>query len=261
MKLNYKKIGEGIPVIILHGLYGSSDNWISIAKNLSSEFSVYLIDLRNHGNSPHSDIFTIKAMSNDLYEFITDHNIDSFVLIGHSLGGKISMEFASVHPEKITKLIIVDIAPRNYTKEEFQERDNHNKIISTLKDVDLKKYKNRSEALEDLTRIDNSGRLKFFMMKNIKRTNDGKLEWKINLKAIPDNLSTILNDYNVDLSKITCPTLFIKGEKSGYLTQADFDMIAEKISDVMFSTIKEATHWLHAEKPEEFINIVKAFVN
>lgn len=260
MKLFYREFGAGEPVVILHGLYGASDNWVKIAKEIAENYKVYLPDLRNHGQSPHSHIFTIEEMKNDLLEFVLEHNLEKIVLIGHSLGGKISMDFASLYPYKIKKLIVVDIAPRNYSKEEFQERNNHSQLISMLKDVDLSKYKNRTEALEELGSIDKSGRLKFFMMKNIKREKDGKMSWKINIKAIADNLTIILNEFSVDLTKITCPTLFIKGEKSNYLTTDDIKIIKEQMADVKFSTIKEATHWVHSEKTLDFLEEVNSFL-
>ncbi len=260
MTLFYRHTGNGRDIIILHGLYGSSDNWHKISQKLSSEFSVYTLDLRNHGNSPHSDDFTIGVMADDLREFFDDLKLSKAIIIGHSLGGKVAMEFASKHPEFVEKLIIVDIAPRTYSENEFTERRNHRFIINYLKSIDLQKFKNRSEALEEMSKIDPTGRLKFFMMKNIKRQKDGKLAWKINIKAIADNLSDLLNKYELKLSEITCPVLFVKGEKSEYLTENDFKMIKNELPNAEFTIIKDATHWLHSEKPDEFVEIVRNFI-
>lgn len=261
MELFYREAGEGKNLVILHGLYGSSDNWVSISKELSKNNKIIMPDLRNHGNSPHSDEFSISSMTDDLKELFDKLNLNSAIIIGHSLGGKVAMNFASKYPEKTEKLIVVDIAPRNYTKDEFKERNNHSELIGMLKDVDLSKYKNRTEALEELSSFDKSGRLKFFMMKNIRREKDGSMSWKINIKAIADNLTTILNEYSVNLSNITSPTLFIKGEKSNYLTKSDFETISKKMTDVKFCTIKGATHWVHSEKPEEFLTEVINFIS
>ena len=261
MKLYYKKLGQGSPMVIIHGLYGSSDNWMSIAKQLSADFEIYLIDLRNHGNSPHSDEFSIPVMSEDVFEFFIDLKLTDVVLIGHSLGGKVAMEFASVYQYLLKKLIVVDIAPRNYLEKDFIGRSKHKEIIDILKNADLSKYKNRSEALEDLGKIDESGRLKFFMMKNIKRKKTGELEWKINIKVIADNLSIILNQSDFDIREIKIPTLFIKAEKSDYITATDIVEISSKMQDVSFETIKGASHWLHSEKPQEFIDVVRKFIN
>lgn len=260
MRLFYREMGIGKPMIIMHGLYGTSDNWMSIAKVLAENFKVILPDHRNHGASPHDDVFSISSMTEDLGELFETLKIESSIVVGHSLGGKVAMDFAANYPEKVEKLVIVDIAPRNYLKEEFQSRGNHEEIVNYLLSVDLSKYKNRKDALEDIVKIDPTKRLMFFMMKNIKRLQNGKLEWKINLKAIADNLTTILNEYSVDLSKITCPTLFIKAEKSDYLTQNDFDFIAKKMKTVKFNTITGASHWLHAEKPDAFVEILEEFV-
>ncbi len=260
MKLYYKKLGKGIPCVIIHGLYGSSDNWLSIARELSVDFEVYVVDLRNHGNSPHSDEFSIKAMAEDIHEFFIDMHLSKVVLMGHSLGGKVAMEFALEYQELLAKLIIVDIAPRNYLEKDFIGQNNHKEIINILREADLSKYKNRGDALAELGKIDESGRLKFFMMKNIKRGKNGVLEWKINIKAIADNLSMILNQFDIDVRKITIPTLFIKGEQSKYITAEDIIFLTEKMKRVRIETIKGASHWLHSEKPQEFVKLVKEFV-
>lgn len=261
MKLFYREIGQGSPMIIMHGLYGASDNWMTIAKEFSADFRVILPDLRNHGSSAHDDEFSIAAMTGDLLELFEDLNLKSVIVVGHSLGGKVAMDFATLYPQKVEKLIVVDIAPRNYSKNEFTHRSNHQEIVNTLLNVDLSKYSNRKDALEDIVKIDPTKRLMFFMMKNIKRNENGTLDWKINLKAIADNLTTILNEYSVDLSKIVCPTLFVKGEKSPYLSQKDFDNIATQLKNVRFETILDASHWLHAEKPDEFVAILREFLN
>ncbi|MEA3452723.1 MAG: alpha/beta fold hydrolase [Bacteroidota bacterium] len=260
MKLYYKKIGEGFPIVIVHGLYGSSDNWMVIAKELSEDFEVYVLDLRNHGKSPHSDDFSIGFMVDDLLQFFEETKIQKAFLLGHSLGGKIAMEFTYKYPKFIEKLVVVDIAPRNYLDTEFVERSNHQTIINFLKNVDLSKYKNRGEALEALGKIDETGRLKLFMMKNIKREKNRKLVWKINLKAIADNLSKLLNEFDVNIAEILVATMFVKGENSNYITEKDISDILQKKSDTKFVEIKGASHWLHAEKPEEFLNYVKSFL-
>lgn len=260
MKLYYKKIGEGFPIVIIHGLYGSSDNWMNISKELSKDFEVYVLDLRNHGKSPHSDDFSIGFMVDDLLQFFEETKIQKAFLLGHSLGGKIAMEFTHKYPKFIKKLVVVDIAPRNYLNSEFVERNNHREIINLLKNVDLSKFNNRSEALEAMEDFDKGKRLKFFMMKNIKRNKNGKLSWKINIKAIADNLSDLLSGFDVNITEISTPILFVKGEKSNYITQNDITSISKEKTDTQFIIIKEASHWLHVEKPKEFVNSVKRFL-
>lgn len=260
MDLFYKKLGKGFPMVIIHGLYGSSDNWMTIAKELSKTNEVYLIDLRNHGNSPHSDEFSISSMTEDIHEFYLKNQISKSILMGHSLGGKIAMEFTYKYQKYVQKLVVVDISPRNYIDDEFVDRSNHKEIINILKNIDLNKYQNRTEALEELGKIDNTGRLKFFMMKNLRREKNGELSWKINVRAIADNLSTILNNFEVDISKIEIPTLFIKAEISDYIKQKDIDEIELKMRNVKIEKIQGASHWVHSEKPDEFLYVVKNFI-
>ncbi len=260
MQLFYREIGNGKNIVILHGLYGSSDNWWTIARNLSEEFKVILPDLRNHGSSPHSEVFNIQAMTQDLKELFDYLKIKKSFLIGHSLGGKTALEFASLYPEMVTKLVIIDIAPKNYDKKDFEEHNNHQKIINYLSKIDLSCYSNRTDAINDLQKIDPTGSLFFFMAKNIKRNPDGKLEWKINLKAIADNLSCLMNDFSADLTKIACPVLFIKAENSNYLTNEDFEFIKDKIKNVEFKIIPNASHWVHSEKPLELVDSIKTFI-
>ena len=260
MKLFFREFGSGKNIVILHGLYGASDNWVQIAKKLSQKYKVFLPDLRNHGASPHSNEFSIRIMTDDLLNFLQINNIEKTVLIGHSLGGKVAMNFATLHSEKIEKLIVVDIVPRNYQNETFVVKNNHQQILDVLKKIDLSKYSNRKDALESIVKIDPTKRLMFFMMKNIKIDKNRVMSWKININAIADNLSIILNKFEADLTKISCPTLFIKGEKSPYLSQSDFDNIKSKIKEVDFKIINDATHWLHAEKPNEFVEIINDYV-
>lgn len=260
MNLYYTEQGEGEYFTILHGLYGSSDNWNNIAKMLSDEFKVIAVDLPNHGRSPKTEQFNLSFLGDSVYDFLKQKNIKKTHLLGHSLGGKIALEIASKYPQIVDKLIIVDIAPRNYLKNEFQERENHEKIINILKNVDLSKYKNRSEALTDLVKIDKSGRLKMFMMKNISRNKNGKLEWKINLKAISDNLSQLLNQFDTKIIDIKNEILFIKAENSPYINSKDIDFIRQNFAKATIKIIPDTTHWIHAEKPQTLVKEIKNFV-
>jgi len=260
MDLFYRQLGNGENITILHGLYGSSDNWNNISKLLSDEFKVTALDLPNHGKSPKTDNFNISFLSKSVFEFLKKINISKTHLIGHSLGGKIAMNIAYKFPEIVEKLIVIDIAPRNYLKDEFKERENHEKIINTLVDIDLSNYRNRSEALENLIKIDKTGRLKMFMMKNISRNKNGELEWKINIKAIADNLSQILNKFEINLEEIKKETLFIKAENSDYINKNDIELIQNKMQNAKVKIIKDSTHWVHVEKPNELINEIKNFI-
>ena len=161
MKLFYRQFGEGQPVIILHGLFGISDNWVSIGRRLAEKFEVYILDQRNHGQSPHSETFNYYALVDDLFEFIEDHQLINPVLIGHSLGGKVVMNFALEHPHKVDKLIIVDMGIRQYSA-----RQSHINIINAMLDVDFDKISSRNEIDKIISEKIESFRIKQFVLKN-----------------------------------------------------------------------------------------------
>jgi pimeloyl-ACP methyl ester carboxylesterase len=261
MKLFYRQLGRGFPLVILHGLYGCSDNWLTIAKQFAQNHNVIIPDLRNHGNSPHSDIFDISSMAEDISELVDDLKLDNFVLMGHSLGGKVALDFATQHSDKLQKLIIVDIAPRTYGSEHFEENENHRQIINILKNIDLSMFANRSEALSELVKLKDGERFKNLMMKNLKSDKNGKLEWKINISAIADNLQDLLNVFNADLTKIKCPTLFVKGDNSSYLLKSDFEEIRIKIANSSLAVIPNSSHWVHVDNPDNFLAIVNNFIS
>ncbi len=252
MKLNYKEIGEGKPLIILHGLFGSFNNWISIGKSLAATRKVYLIDQRNHGNSPHSDVFTYKAMAADLKEFTEDHAIAECDLIGHSLGGKTAMFFATEFPSLVHKLIVVDIGPKQYPV-------HHDTIIEGLKSIDLAKLKSRTDADNVLAQYVPLASIRQFLLKNLKRTPEG-FEWKINLDIIEKEITEVGKALpsNAIFNK---PTLFIRGGMSNYVLEDDVELINSHFPLCKLSTIKGASHWVHAEKTTEFLHEVTQFLN
>ena len=263
-KLNYKKFGEGEPLIIMHGLYGSSDNWVSIARELMLYFTVYLLDLRNHGSSPHLPEHNYQVMTDDLVEFMSDNDIQSSTIIGHSMGGKVAMFFTALHPNRVNKLIIVDISPRSYSfnRGDVQITDHH-EILGALASLDLQAINNRSQVDELLAPVIKSERVRQFLLKNLKRDRDKSFHWKINVDVLNSNLASILigiEDEQDALLEYNNKALFIKGEKSDYINSDDMQMINDYFNNVQIITIKDASHWVHAEKSDEFIAIVKEFV-
>jgi len=251
MQLNYKKLGEGEPLVILHGLFGMLDNWFTLGKKFAEDFTVYLIDLRNHGQSPHSDDWNYKTMSDDLLEFFDEHNIEKANIIGHSMGGKTAMCFAGEHPERVKKLVVVDIAPRFYPI-------HHDTILSALLSIDLENLKSRNEADELLSRYISDFGTKQFLLKNLarKENDNTKFEWKFNLPVIAENI------HEVGVETITgsiAPTLFIRGDKSDYINQVDEQEIKKLYPNSEIVSINSG-HWVHAEKPEEFYNSVLNFL-
>jgi esterase len=252
MKLFYRKKGSGSPLIIIHGLLGSSDNWVTISKSFAEHFSVFMIDLRNHGRSAHSEEFSVNAMMNDLLEFMKDQQLNSAAILGHSLGGWVAMNFAIRFPEKVDKLIVVDFAPKKY----------QNNLIGFLKwllNWDISRIKSLREADQQLEEILKEPAVRGFIMKNLKRNKKGGFEWKPNLKAIYDNLNQVsgfLNENQI----FGKPALFIRGGNSDYINPPDESLIKEHFPNVTIRTISGAGHWVHADNPDEFVRVVNQFL-
>lgn len=252
LKLSYKEIGEGEPLIILHGLFGSLDNWMTFARKLADHRKVYLVDQRNHGQSPHSDEFNYDAMAEDLKKFIDDHNLEKPEILGHSMGGKTAMAFALKHTDQFSKLIIVDIAPKAYPV-------HHDKILEALKAVDLSKLESREQADEILAEHIPEEDVRLFLLKNLKRTSEG-FQWKLNLKAIEENLDRIGEGIEARLTTEK-PVLFVRGSKSDYIRDKDIIFIVQIFPTASVETIEGAGHWVHAEKPKELLDLVAGFLD
>lgn len=252
MKLFYRQSGQGMPLIILHGLFGSSDNWFSLAKVFAEKFTVYLVDQRNHGQSPHSMDFNYEVLTEDLYKFITDHQIQKPVIIGHSMGGKVAMNFAVKYPDHLSSLVVVDIMPKRYPI-------HHDHILDGLESINLMELQNRSEADQMLARFVHEADVRQFLLKNLTRNSSGGFEWKINLKAIDQNIEAI-GEGMVFSGKYNGSTLFIKGRQSNYYVQGD-EALANKIFTKATWVTLETGHWVQAEKPKEFSEVVLNYVS
>ena len=251
MKLNYKKIGEGKPLLILHGLFGSSDNWGTLGKKFAENNLVYLIDLRNHGRSPHSKEMSYDLMADDLLELIEYENINSPIILGHSMGGKAALLFAEKYPKYLDKLIVADIGIKAYPM-------HHDEILKGLNSVNLQEISSRTQAQQSIqVHIDNLG-IQQFLLKNLYWIEKGKLAWRMNLKEIEKNIGEILVKINVH--KNPTDTLFIRGEMSNYILEEDFQNILESFPNGVIRTIPKVGHWLHAENPIEFYKIVNEFI-
>ncbi len=252
MELNYKTIGEGKPLIILHGLFGSLDNWLSIAKELGDTYKIYLVDQRNHGQSPHSKEFNYAAMAEDLNEFIEEHDIDRPYILGHSMGGKTAMKFALNHGEKWEKLIVVDISPKAYPV-------HHDVILEGLSAIKIDELKSRGDADKQLAEYVSDFGTRQFLLKNLNRKKSGGYEWKINLPVIKENIEIIGEGMDEQLA-IEKDVLFIRGEKSDYIKNDDIILITQHFPNAKVETIKGAGHWVHAEQPEELLKVVGKFL-
>lgn len=252
MELNYQHEGSGHPLIILHGLFGMLDNWVSISRKLAERYSVYILDQRNHGRSGRHNVFNYHAMVDDLLEFMETHDLESAYLLGHSMGGKTVMQFSFDYPEKVDKLIVADISPDEYDHK-------HDKLIEAMMSVDLSKHSSRSEVDKELKEKINNPRIRQFLLKNLYWKDRSSLGWKTNLAVIQENLQEIFRALDSD-RPFEKPTLFIRGAESHYITDIHVPLINELFPNSQIDTIDDASHWLHAEKPEEFLKITKTFL-
>jgi esterase len=251
MQLNFKKVGEGEPLIILHGLFGSLDNWMTLAKKMGEHFEVFVLDARNHGQSPHNNEFNYDIMADDLYEFILHHNIIDPIIIGHSMGGKTAMQFAMNYPTQLTKLIVADIAPKSYPV-------HHNVIIDGMLALNLDKITTRKEADKELSKHLNDFSTRQFLLKNLYWVEKEKLAWRFNLPIINRDIA-IIGQGLENIQTFEKPTLFIRGEKSNYITSNDYEAIKTIFPNTQIKTI-DSGHWVHAEKPTEFLEILFGFL-
>ncbi len=252
MTLNHHILGQGPPIIILHGLFGSLDNWMSMAKSLSDNSTVYLVDLRNHGQSFHDPQFNYKIMADDLGRLVNSLGITDYTILGHSMGGKVAMFHAIKDPRGIEKLIIVDIAPKKYPVY-------HQTILDGLSSINPEALSSRNQADELLYNFVPESGIRNFLLKNLKRNTEGSFEWKINLSAIRKHIHCIGEALPAH-ELIQIPTLFIRGGLSEYIRKEDFGAIHKQFSRSTIYTIPKSGHWVHAEAPLEFYNMVHKFL-
>jgi len=267
MNLFFREEGEGFPIVIVHGLYGSSDNWLTVGKKLSSNYKVYMIDQRNHGRSPNSDEHSFEAMKNDLAEFFDQQKIEKAILMGHSMGGKTAMCFAADYPERIEKLIVVDIAPKDY----FLLNDEsqyylHNNILRAMLELDFSRIESRKQVEDFLNERIDSTQIVQFLLKNVHRNKENQLyEWRLNVPVLYDNLDEIIKGVNAHWFDDRLPitnyqVLFIKGANSNYILPEDFASIRRIYPEAGIVEIANAGHWLHAEQPQLFMEVVWKFI-
>jgi esterase len=263
MELFYRKEGSGSPLVIIHGLYGSSDNWLNIGKRLADKHTVFMLDLRNHGRSPFSSIHTFDAMKADLVEFFEKHHIEKATILGHSMGGKTAMWFAADFPERVEKLVIADIAPKNYMLLNDESQFYlHQNILLAMKDIDFSRIKTRNDIEDRLSEKIDDQRICQFLLKNVEKNKQTKLfRWRVNIDVLYNSLDEIVSGVNKswldDRIPITAyPVIFIRGLKSKYILPEDELLIKEIYPDASIIDIPDAGHWLHAEQPELFMQAV-----
>lgn len=251
MRLNFKEFGEGQPLLILHGLMGMLDNWQGPAKTYSQHFHTYIIDARNHGHSGHDPDVGYEAMMQDLLDFIREKELHECHLLGHSMGGKTVMKFTQHYPEYVDKLIVADISPRAYPV-------HHQKILAGLNELPFDRLKSRGEADKILAKHVADAGVRNFLLKSLYWREKGKLDIRFNLPAI----TTSIEKFGASVEDRICENqaLFIRGSRSDYVSDDDWRDIRIYFPNGELETIEGAGHWLHAEKPEEFLKKTLSFL-
>ena len=252
MQLHFKQLGCGEPLVLLHGLFGSGDNWFGVVPKLAEKFHVFAPDLRNHGHSPHHAEMDYPLMAADVEKFFAAQKIKSARVIGHSMGGKVAMQLALDFPARVKKLVVVDMAPRAYARA-------HDQIFTALLALDLAVFQTRTEIENALAPEIPSLNLRRFLLKNLSRDEQGKFVWKMNLRGVAENysqLGKVLSGGKV----FSNPALFIRGGKSDYIGTKDEAEILKLFPSAEIQTIATANHWVHADAPEEFVRMVLEFL-
>ncbi|OQY26661.1 MAG: hypothetical protein B6244_12915 [Candidatus Cloacimonetes bacterium 4572_55] len=252
MKLSYHQYGSGYPLVILHALFDAGDNWRGIGHRLGENYQVWTPDLRNHGRSPHSHIFNYKILAQDVLEFTIRHQLKSIFLLGHSMGGKIAMQLTQTHPSLIKKLMVVDIAPRAY------QQTYQTVLFDAMFAVASRSITELGEADRLLKEKRIPKRLRGFLLKNLRADHSGFYKWRIYLDALHQNFDRITANIEMD-QKFDNPALFIKGEKSDYISEEDPIEIKKTFQKATCTTINGVGHWIHAEAPAEFTQIALTF--
>jgi len=252
LHLNYKTYGEAKypALVILHGFLGSADNWHTLAKQFSSDFQVWTIDQRNHGRSPHAYEFNYDVLVDDLYDFLDEHQISQPILLGHSMGGKVVMQYALQFPQLVSKLIVVDMAPYAYAH-------HHQTVLEALKNIHLERFAKREEIENALSEYIPEWDTRQFIMKSIYYEN-GKYQWRFYTESLIDNYEEILK--GVHGKVFDGQTLFIKGENSQYIAKERWSEIISLFPKAELVEIPGAGHWVHAEKPQEFYQAVISYL-
>ncbi len=253
MVFHHRGYGRGTSLIILHGLFGSLDNWATLARQWAAWFHVFTFDARNHGRSSHSQTMNYSVMADDLLGILREHNLAPAHLIGHSMGGKTAMHFATQHPDLVRKLAVVDIAPKQYARR-------HDHIFRALMALNLNEFTTRKEIDEALAGNIPEASTRQFLMKNLMRAETGRFRWKVNLG--------VLNDHYPELSaalpreaRCVHPTLFVRGGRSTYILDEDKPLLKQHFPNSQLLTIKSAGHWVHADAPADLERIISRFLH
>jgi pimeloyl-ACP methyl ester carboxylesterase len=254
MQLYSNILEEGKPFVILHGFLGMSDNWKTLGTQFSEYgFQVHLIDQRNHGRSFHDSEFNYEVLVEDLKQYCDEHQLKDIVLLGHSMGGKTAMLFATTYPELVSKLIVADISPRFYPV-------HHDAILEGLSALDFNEISSRGEADKALSSYVSDPGTRMFLLKNLYWVEKGQLGLRINLEVLKNEVAEV-GEALPSYSRFEKDTLFLRGDRSEYIGIEDERIIKNHFSKAVIETISNAGHWLHAENPKDFFKAVINFVN
>ena len=257
MELNYRQYSEnGVPVLVLHGLFGSLSNWGWHCKQLAQQYAVYGVDLRNHGDSPHSDQLDYQVMAEDVRQLIVRLGLESCCIVGHSMGGKVAMQLALSFPDLIEKLVIVDIAPVSYP----EDADGHMNVLAAMDAVKLGEIKSRTQAEVTIEDYIPQEVTRKFLLTNLVRNKEGSFEWRLDKGSIRKNYANLRAELIATMSFLK-PVLFIKGSLSPYIKPEHEAQIKELFPAASVKLLMDAGHWLHAEKPQALQKILLKFLS
>lgn len=252
MRLHHQSQGSGPPLILLHGFLGSGDNWQPVAAALAGRFRVLTPDLRNHGQSPHSPVMDYDAMAEDVHELMAEHGWDQALVAGHSMGGKTAMQFALRYPGKVTKLVVEDMAPREYAP-------GFSPVLAAMQALDPARFASRDEVGEALAPQIPSVILRRFLLKNLRRDAAGALQWRIHLDGLARNYAGLCAPLAPG-RVYPGPALFVRGGQSDYVRAEDEPFIRQLFPQATLQTIAEAGHWVHGEALEPFLARLRDFL-
>jgi esterase len=255
MELYYREYGEGQPIVILHGLLGISDNWVGFARRLAEEgYRILIPDQRNHGQSPHHPVLNYYALTDDLSEYIETHHLAKPIILGHSMGGKVAMRYTLEHPGAVDRLIVVDTSLRTYFRFNY-----HLRLIDAMLSVDFNEAGTRQDVEVKLAERIKDDRLVQFLMKNLYWKEKGKLGWRPDLQAISYHVDAMYDGVFYS-TRFDRPALFVRGGLSDYILEEDIPAIIQNFPQAIIKTISRGTHWVHADEPEEFYQLVAEFL-
>ncbi len=253
MRLHFREYGSGDPLIVLHGLFGSGDNWHTLAQSLAERYRVFTVDLRNHGKSPHSPEFTYEVMARDVAELMEALDLQAARLLGHSMGGKVAMELALSRGASVGALVVVDISPRRYEPHNVELRD-------ALLSIDPARLPSRKDAERALAALVPDRTVQLFLLKNLVRGDDGAFRWQLDLQSIASSFDEIWTEIDGERS-YRGPALFVRGALSDYVDESDLPRIRRLFPSATLATVEGAGHWVQADRPEELLGIVEDFLS